>query len=514
MTNVPQVIIPMSGVGSRFVNAGYYHLKPLINIGNSRIIDEVMNMFPGVDDPLFIISKDHKQSGELSSYLRKQWPNSKISEISSHKLGPGHAIFESKKYIDIHRPSIVSYCDFSGNWNFENFCQELRKVDALILTYTGFNPHMLRSTKYAYVQKDTDGVVTAIQEKNSFTDFPNLEEASAGLYAFSSGALLLDALSDQIKLNYSHMGEFYISLTFLPLIAKKLMIKTFLMERFAQFGTPEDLKDWEYLYRSINDTRIDSKDNEPVTKRIESAIILAGGIGSRLSDFSEVPKPFIKIKNKFLWQHSKDAIDNSRYNYMVLRKEFTEYVYNNEESRTQIITLERPTQGQAETAMFALENIKDLPGPVTFLSCDNYIDKIDYENAIDKLNNSDLVVWTAADYPMAKYKPNRYSWVNIKNDAVSGFSLKSLPESFNNPRMIIGNFTFKNKETANKLIEESFKTAERFNSEIYLDSVIQIALEFGYNVSAINVDNFFAVGTEDELKIYTYYSKFKMSKHF
>lgn len=298
MTNKPQVIIPMSGVGKRFVDAGYYHLKPLINIGNSRMINEVMNMFPGVDDPLFIISKDHKQSRELFSYLKEHWPKSIISEIGAHKFGPGHAIFESREFIDINRPSIVSYCDFTGNWNFESFCEELRKVDSLILTYTGFNPHMLRNTKYAYVQKNTDGIVTAIQEKNSFTDFPSLEEASAGLYAFSNGALLLDALNEQIMMNYSHMGEFYTSLTILPLLEKKMIVKTFLMERFAQFGTPEDLKDWEYLYRSINANEIGILDIDLEPKRIESAIILAGGIGSRLSDFPKHQNPLLKSKTK------------------------------------------------------------------------------------------------------------------------------------------------------------------------------------------------------------------------
>ena len=70
MTKVkPQVIIPMSGVGKRFVEAGFHHLKPLIPLANSRIIYEVMSMFPGVNDPLFIISKDHVQKLELITYL-------------------------------------------------------------------------------------------------------------------------------------------------------------------------------------------------------------------------------------------------------------------------------------------------------------------------------------------------------------------------------------------------------------------------------------------------------------
>lgn len=139
----------MSGIGKRFVDAGYYHLKPLIPIGNSRVIFEVMSMFPGIEDPLFIVSKEHKQKAELLTYLKDNWPKAHISQIPAHKLGPGHAIYESKDFIDLNRPSIVSYCDFSGNWNFQDFCDELSKVDSLILTYTGFHPHMLRNTRYA-----------------------------------------------------------------------------------------------------------------------------------------------------------------------------------------------------------------------------------------------------------------------------------------------------------------------------------------------------------------------------
>jgi len=514
MNYKPQVIIPMSGVGKRFVEAGYYHLKPLINVGNSKIINEVMNMFPGVDDPLFIISKDHKQSKDLYKYLKEQWPKCKISEINSHKLGPGYAIFESKKYIDEERPSIVSYCDFSGNWDFDGFCETLKNVDALILTYTGFHPHMLRNTKYAYVQKNLDGLVTAIQEKQSFTDFPSSEEASAGLYAFSTGKLLLEALEEQVEMNRSHMGEFYVSLTMISLLVKNLKIRTFLMEKFAQFGTPEDLKDWEYLYRSINSTEEKNLNDNLVISDKGSAIILAGGVGSRLSDFSEKPKPFIKIKGKDLWKHSEDAVDKSKNTFLLLRKEFTKFVNVNDNFKTKILPLDYPTQGQAHSAMYALNLINISTGPLTFLSCDNIIKKRDLENAMREIQSSDLVVWTAPNYPMSKYKPDIYSWVNMDDNRVTGFALKNLPDSYDNPSMIIGNFTFKNKEIAYELINECLNSAARFNSEIYLDSVIQIALEFGHEVSAIRINDFFAVGTNDELNVYKYYSNFIMSKNF
>jgi len=514
INNRPQVVIPMSGVGQRFVDAGFYQVKPLIPIGNSKIIDEVMAMFPGIVDPLFIVSKDHKQNPELVSYLKTKWPNSIISEIPSHKLGPGHAIYESREYIDLVRPVIISYCDFSGNWNFEEFCSELSEVDSLILTYTGFHPHMLRNTKYAYVKKNEDGLVTWIQEKNSFTDAPTLEEASAGLYAFANGALLLKALAEQLEKNYSHKGEFYISLTIIPLLKLNYKVKTFLMEKFFQFGTPEDLNDWRYLYSSVNNKVLEKQIDSIKVVRPETAVILAGGVGSRLSDFSQVPKPFLKVKGKELWKFSGAAIDSASNKYLILRGEFTKYLEEKDLTDIQLITLKNPTQGQCDTARYFLDNIKEVQGPVTFLSCDNYINKTDYENSIKQLQNSDLVVWACENYPMSKYNPARYSWINIEKSNVVGFSLKELPSNFNHPSMVIGNFTFKNIVLARKLINECFKTGERYNSEIYLDSVVQNALELGLNVSTFNLDNFFAVGTEDELNTYRYYLNSQMSDNF
>ena len=142
------------------------------------------------------------------------------------------------------------------------------------------------------------------------------------------------------------------------------------------------------------------------------------------------------------------------------------------------------------------------------------IGKEDYESSIEKLSSADLVVWTSSDYPMAKYKPNRYSWIDSHKTNVTKFALKHLPSDFKNPAMIVGNFTFKNRVLAEKMVNKCFELSERYNSEIYLDSVVQIALEFGYEVTFLNLDKFYAIGTEDELNTYKYYLELQMSENF
>ena len=47
-----QLIIPMSGIGKRFIDAGYEETKSLIDVDGYPIIKHVVDLFPGVKDPI------------------------------------------------------------------------------------------------------------------------------------------------------------------------------------------------------------------------------------------------------------------------------------------------------------------------------------------------------------------------------------------------------------------------------------------------------------------------------
>ena len=64
--------------------------------------------------------------------------------------------------------------------------------DGAVIAYKGFHPHSYGSTFYAYV-RETDGVVSAIQEKQPYTDTPSEEYASSGTYGSRTGEFMLEA---------------------------------------------------------------------------------------------------------------------------------------------------------------------------------------------------------------------------------------------------------------------------------------------------------------------------------
>ena len=49
-----KIIIPMSGIGNRFLKAGYKDIKPLIEVDGKTIVEHAIDIFPQEEDFIFI----------------------------------------------------------------------------------------------------------------------------------------------------------------------------------------------------------------------------------------------------------------------------------------------------------------------------------------------------------------------------------------------------------------------------------------------------------------------------
>ena len=500
-----QLIVPMTGTGQRFKDAGYRQLKPLIEVNGQSFFEHVVDMFPDVDDLLFILSRDEPQKNVLLNKINQKYPNSKVLEIPAHKFGPSYALLQAADLISETKKIVVSYCDFHATWDPSEMLNQLETMDGSILTYTGFHPHMVRNNKYAYVKKHGE-FLTQIQEKNPFTDSPMDEEASAGCYGFSSKNVLISALQEQIDLNLNFNGEFYTSLTYVPILKRNGKIGTVLAEVFSQWGTPEDLADWQY-WNSINCHDVLTCPECSETTKLEmTSVILAAGAGKRIAKYSKRSKPNIPIGNLRLWEYSKNLARRGS-TILVTRTEVGIELSSLEDIN--VIEIEGMTQGQAITAKIGLESIeKSDTNPVHVFSSDNVMCPGATILAMEQIITADLVVWTVSGYPPAQSSPDQYSWLVVdEKREIRGVLVKRAPVDFMSAPLIIGNFTFKSAEIAKELIRDLENNDVRINGEFYLDSVIEIAIQKGLNVKYIKAKFFFAVGTEQEFNTFNYYQK-------
>ena len=210
-----QIVIPMSGYGERFRRAGYLMPKPMIEIEGKPIIAHVIEMFPGEEDFIFICNNEHLENPayRMKEILQKYCPTGRIIGIAPHKLGPIHAVREIEHLLNLSKPTVVNYCDFTCYWDWHHLKRflEITACDGCIPAYKGFHPHSLGNTNYAYM-KEESGWVKDIQEKQPYTNNRLEEYASSGTYYFASGQLMSDAFRSTMEEDLNVNGEYYVSL--------------------------------------------------------------------------------------------------------------------------------------------------------------------------------------------------------------------------------------------------------------------------------------------------------------
>lgn len=494
-----QLVIPMSGTGQRFREAGYLELKPFIQVDGKPIVEHILDMYPLNSDILIILSNEDEELVEHIELLKNLRENVKIVTIPAHKKGPGYAIWKASNFISSNKPVIVNYADFSGDWNFEEFLEKLDTNDGNILTYTGFHPHMTRSQKFAYVRLNEKNLVIDIQEKAPFTSSPMEEHASAGTYGFKNGTILLEAIRQQIDNEYSLNGEYYLSLTYKSLLDNSMSIAVTDMSRFNQWGTPEDLQDWLYWKNAVRKTNASTQ--ESFQEKAGNLVLLAAGKGSRVAEIAKTEKPFIKIGTKFLWQRA--IYDGAMYDEKILVTRSSLVAGFVKGEFKSIVDVDNQTSGQAASALFGLKEIENLQDPVSIYSCDNILNG----NSVPYFQNelSRLSVLVARNYPPACMTPEEYSWVTIDDQRmVSEVYFKKSPPDVNTAYLITGNFHFRSTIDAIELCEEVVLGDIRVNNEHYLDSIIELELNKGNLISIIEIPDFIAIGTRNEYETYFY----------
>lgn len=250
-----KIIIPMSGVGSRFVQAGYKDLKPLIEVNGKTMIEWVVSMFPEEADFTFICREDHLKETPLLSVLNKIKKNANIVSIKPHKKGPVHALFQAFDTIDDQSPCLISYCDYYMQWDYADFKKVVlaNHCDGSVPCYTGFHPHLIpKKNLYAGCRIDSNNRLLEIKEKHSFEVDKFKGHHSPGTYFFKTGSLLKYYCQKMIEEDFNLNGEFYVSMVYEFMLKDHKDIYVYdKIPHFCQWGTPEDLKEFEFWTSTI-----------------------------------------------------------------------------------------------------------------------------------------------------------------------------------------------------------------------------------------------------------------------
>lgn len=503
----------MSGFGERFRREGYKLPKPLILVDGKPIIKYVIDMFPGDNDFIFICNRDHLITPEykMAETLRLYCPEAKIIPIAPHKLGPVNAILEARESIDLDKPTIINYCDFTCYWDFEDFKKFVNEVDCdgSVPAYKGFHPHSLGSTFYAYM-KHTSLWMDDIQEKQPWTDTPTNEYSSSGTYYFRTGQLCLNAFDEQIAQGLDVNGEFYVSLAYRVLKQNKKKIAIYELQHFMQWGTPSDLEEyigWSNTFRRLGmDTGLRARHSGTL-------LVPMAGLGSRFArEGYKLAKPLIPVSGRAMSIQAIRNLPETPSTIFILRKDIPdvdEVIYQLETSFVGAIPiiLNGLTEGQAITCLQGLSDV-DMQKPITIGACDNgmlYNTEL-FSDLMEAEDGPDVLVWTIRGHSDGIARPQQFGWVVAdEGGQISDVLVKEIPKDPKTSPLIVGAFTFRKAQDFKDAIETLVSRNGRVNNEFYVDSLIKDAVDVGLDCRIFEIDHYIGWGTPNDLKIFQYW---------
>jgi HAD superfamily hydrolase (TIGR01509 family) len=241
VSNKMNVLIPMSGAGSRFEKAGFIFPKPLIDINGKPMIQAVVENLNIEANYIYIVQKKHREKYNLDSVLNIITPNCTIIEVDGLTEGAACSALLAKEFINNDKPLFFANSDQFVEWSSLEFMYKMQETntDCGIVIFESTHP------KWSFVKINEDDIVTEVAEKN-----PISNNATVGYYYWKKGSDFVKYAEQMIAKNIRVNNEFYVCPVFNEAIQDGKIVKPFKIEKMWGLGTPEDLQNFLSNYNN------------------------------------------------------------------------------------------------------------------------------------------------------------------------------------------------------------------------------------------------------------------------
>jgi len=236
------IVIPMSGKGSRLQEAGFQLPKPLIDVNGQPMIKRVIENLGLTANYIFIVLKEHYHLYSLDELLPQFCQNNSCHIITVDEITQGAACtcLLAEQLINNNNSLIIANSDQLMEWNPLDFIESIKDLDGGIVSFIG------TEDKWSFAKLDYNtNLVSEVAEKKVISN-----NATAGVYWFKHGIDFVNAAHHMISKNIRTNNEYYVCPVFNELIADGKKIGIYSIDKFWGIGTPADLANY------LNDKKI------------------------------------------------------------------------------------------------------------------------------------------------------------------------------------------------------------------------------------------------------------------
>lgn len=240
-----QIVIPMAGAGSRFISEGYTTPKPLIEVSGKPMVVQAVKSLPHADKYIFILRKE--QEKEIVPVLQKEFHPIECIAIDYLTEGQAATCLLASSLLNMREPVIIGACDNGMVYDTKKLHDLIQNpsIDAAIFTFRN-QPTVKRNPQmYGWV-RTVGNRATEIKCKSPLSDTPIHDHAIVGAFYFRTAHLMVNAIERMMKKNIRINNEFYLDVAMNEMIAQNNTVVVFEIEKYICWGTPNDLKIYEY----------------------------------------------------------------------------------------------------------------------------------------------------------------------------------------------------------------------------------------------------------------------------
>ena len=278
------LIVPMAGLGKRFQDEGYVQTKPLIEVSGRSMVTTAIQSCPDAQQNMFVLRGDMPGVSEIQTELEQNFNNSQFHVLK--KLTEGQAIttleglkalLNNNKAVD--EPITVAACDNAILYNHDQWSQSCDNNDWDIIVWGGLN-HVnarRRPEMFGWIDYDVKTLdISNISVKKPIDDSLS-HSIVIGMFTFRNADILQQCIEALVAKNHRINNEFYLDSAINEALKIGYRCKIFNVDHFISFGTPNDLRTFEYWQSCFHkwdvhpyNLKIDSKVPKKAINNLES----------------------------------------------------------------------------------------------------------------------------------------------------------------------------------------------------------------------------------------------------
>lgn len=238
-------IMPMAGLGKRFLNSNYKLPKALINISDKPMFIQAAKSMPSSNSNIFICNKKLIDYFKINKILINKF-NKKFKLISVKRTTKGQAntCMLATKFLNNDDSIFVQSCDSLITYSKTKLIDLVNNSDAVILTTKPNKIHLANINSYGWVSIKNKKIINITCKKQA-SNSPYNDKVIIGSFAFKSKKIFSRMIRNLFKIKKKINNEYYIDMAFSHALKNNMNIKNLTVKSYESWGTPQELKNWE-----------------------------------------------------------------------------------------------------------------------------------------------------------------------------------------------------------------------------------------------------------------------------